>query len=131
MALLPLGAAAFFGWPADPLPASGVGKATLSTMVFAAIVAMQMANAFECRATPASILSIGPLSNRLLVGAVAVEALALLAFIYVPPIRDALGHHALGPGQWLLVLTTPWLLLAAEEARKAIVRRRAKKKIAT
>ena len=55
-------------------------------MVFAAIVCMQMANAFECR-TPASLFSIGPLSNRLLVGAVAIEALALVAFVYVPASR--------------------------------------------
>lgn len=123
MTLLPLGAALFFGWPADPLPASGAGKATLSTMVFAAIVAMQMANAFECRATPGSLFSIGPLSNRLLVGAVAVEALALVAFVYAPPINNALGQHALGPAEWLPVLVTPWILLGAEEARKAIVRR--------
>ena len=125
MAMVPLGAALFFGWPAEPLPASGVDKATLSTMVFAAIVAMQMANAFECRATPDSLYSIGPLSNRLLVGAVTVEALALVAFVYVPPIRHALGQHPLSPGQWLLVLVTPWILLGAEEARKAVVRRRA------
>jgi magnesium-transporting ATPase (P-type) len=125
MAMLPLGAALFFGWPGRPLPAAGVDKATLSTMVFAAIVAMQMANAFECRSTPASLFSIGPLSNRLLVGAVAAEALALVAFLYVPPIAHALGQHPLSPGQWLIVLGTPWVLLGAEEARKAVVRRRA------
>src|SRR6266545_2849479 len=124
MALVLLGAALFFGWPPDPLPASGVGKATLSTMIFAAIVAMQMANAFECRATPASLFAIGPLSNRLLVGAVAVEALALLAFVYAPPIRSALEQHALGPAEWLPILGTPLILLGAEESRKAIVRRR-------
>jgi potassium/sodium efflux P-type ATPase len=128
MAMLPLGAAIFFGWPADPLPASGVGQATLSTMVFAAIVVMQMANAFECRATPASIFSIGPFSNRLLVGAVAVEALALAAFVYAPPIRAGLGQHALSPAEWLPLLVTPWIFLGAEEARKGIVRRRAQQK---
>jgi hypothetical protein len=57
------------------------------------------------------------------VAAVAVEALTLLAFVYVPPISNALEQHPLGPGQWLLVLATPWILLAAEEARKAVVRR--------
>ena len=71
MALVPIGAALFFGWPESPLPASGSDLAVLSTMVFSAIVLMQMANAFECRSNPASLFSIGPLSNRLLVGAVA------------------------------------------------------------
>ena len=50
---------------------------------------MQMANAFECRSNPASLFSIGPFSNRLLVGAVAVEAVALLGFVYLPPIQSA------------------------------------------
>lgn len=131
LALLPLGAALYFGWPSEPLPISGVERDTLSSMVFAAIVLMQMANAFECRSTPASLLSIGPLSNRLLVGAVAVEAVALAAFIYVPAIRNTLGHHPLSAAQWLPVLATPWILLTAEEARKAVVRRRARRRRAT
>lgn len=123
--LLPIGAALFFGWPQSPLP-SGTGKATLSTMVFAAIVLMQMANAFACRSNPASLHSIGPLSNPLLVAAVAVEALALLLFVYLPPLQGALGHQPLELGQWLPVAITPLVLLGAEEIRKAIVRRRAR-----
>jgi magnesium-transporting ATPase (P-type) len=122
MALLPLGAAAFFGWPGQPLPGGGEPKAMLSTMVFAAIVVMQMANAFECRSNPASLFSIGPFSNRLLVGAVLVEAVALVGFVYLPPIQGALGQAPLGPTQWALVLVTPWIFLGAEELRKAVVR---------
>lgn len=121
--LVPLGAALFFGWAVgQALPASGVAHDTLSAMVFAAIVVMQMANAFACRSDPASLLSIGPFSNRLLVAAVVVEAFALLAFIYVPVLREALGGAPLSGPQWLLVLLTPWVLLGAEELRKAVVR---------
>jgi magnesium-transporting ATPase (P-type) len=125
MAMLPIGAALFFGWPGVPLPASGADQEVLSTMVFAAIVAMQMANAFECRSNPASLPSIGPFSNRLLVGAIGVEALALLAFVYVSPIATVLGQHPLSGAQWIPILVAPWILIAAEEARKAFVRRRA------
>ncbi|HYU59014.1 MAG TPA: cation-transporting P-type ATPase [Actinomycetota bacterium] len=125
MAMIVFGAALFFGWPGQPLPDTGADKAVLSTMVFAAIVAMQMANAFECRSTPASLHSIGPFTNRLLVWAVGGELLALSAFVYLPPLADALGQRALGPAQWLPVAVTPLLLLAAEEGRKALVRRRA------
>jgi magnesium-transporting ATPase (P-type) len=115
MAMLPLGAALFFSWPDVPLPTEGVSKETLSTMVFAAIVCMQMANAFECRSTPASLFAIGPLGNRLLLAAVATEALALAAFVYVPVIADALSQQPLTALQWLPVLATPFVLLAAEE----------------
>jgi magnesium-transporting ATPase (P-type) len=124
MAMLPFGAALFFSWPDLPLPDSGPSKETLSAMVFAAIVCMQMANAFECRSTPASLFAIGPLRNRLLVGAVVTEALALLVFVYVTPVSAALGMQPLEPVQWLPVLVTPLVLLLAEEARKAVVRAR-------
>ncbi len=123
MAMLPLGAALFFGWTwGGPLPADPVALATLSTMVFGAIVLLQMANAFECRSTPASLFEIGPWTNRLLIAAAAAEALALALFVYLPPLGQALGHRPLMLPQWLLVAGTPWLLVAAEEARKLLVR---------
>ena len=125
MLMVPIGAALFFGWAlGQPLPTDGVERDTLSAMVFAAIVAMQMANAFECRSDPASLFAIGPLANRLLVGAVGTEALALLAFIYIPGLRHALGGAPLHWQQWLLVLVTPFVLVGAEELRKAVARAR-------
>lgn len=74
LALLPVGAALFLGWrPGEPLPTGGPALGIQSTMVFAAIVLAQMANAFECRSTVASLCALGPATNRLLVGAVAAE----------------------------------------------------------
>ena len=125
MAMLPLGAAIFFGWPAHTLPRAGNDKLVLSTMVFASIALMQMAVALQCRATPASLFQIRPLGNRLLNAALAVEALALLAFVYAPPVYHVLGQHPLTPAQWIPILISPWILLAAEEARKRVIRRRA------
>ncbi|MGZ5295308.1 MAG: cation-translocating P-type ATPase [Actinomycetota bacterium] len=123
LSLLPIGAALFFGWhTGSPMPHAGLPLATLSTLVFASIVAMQMANAFACRSTPGSLFSIGPLSNRLLVAAVGVEAVILLCFVHIPPVARLLGMRALTPSQWIPVLVAPFLLLAAEEARKAVVR---------
>jgi magnesium-transporting ATPase (P-type) len=124
LGLLPVGAALFFGWhPGTPLPAGGTALATLSTMVFAAIVLAQMANAFECRSSRMSLRTLGPATNRLLVGAVVVEGLALLGFVYLGPIAALLGHQPLTLAQWLPVLAAPVVLFAAEEARKAVVRR--------
>ncbi len=126
LALVPIGAALYLGWsPGHHLPDAGHSLALLSTMVFAAIVCMQMANALECRSTPASLFSIGAFTNRLLLAAIGIEAVALLAFIYVPGLNDALGQRGLGV-EWLPVAVTPFLLFAAEELRKAIVRRRAR-----
>jgi magnesium-transporting ATPase (P-type) len=93
-------------------------------MVFASIVLMQMANAFECRSTQASLFHIGPFTNRLLDAAVAVEFVMLLAFVYVRPVADVLGQRSLAASAWLPIAVAPWLLLGAEEARKARARRR-------
>jgi magnesium-transporting ATPase (P-type) len=128
MSMLWIGSALFFGWTwGDPLPGSGVPLAVVSTMVFCAIVTMQMANALECRSTPASLWTIGPLGNRLLLGAIGVEAVALAVFVYVPPVAAALRQHPLTMQQWLTLLPAPFLLIGAEEVRKAIVRRRSGK----
>ena len=124
MLMLPLGAALYFGWSWGGALPHGDGLHTLSAMVFSAIVMMQMANSFACRSDPASLLSIGPFSNRLLLGAVGVELATLLAFIYVPFLYDLLGGRPLSPVEWLPVIVTPFLLLGAEEARKAWVRQR-------
>jgi magnesium-transporting ATPase (P-type) len=125
MAMVPLGAAVLQGWrPGDGLPSKGAPYLTLSTMVFATIVVCQTVNAYECRSTSASLFSIGPLRNRLLVAASILEFLISLSFIYFPPFRDALKQTALGARQWGLVLLTPWVFLAAEELRKAAARSR-------
>ncbi len=125
MAMLPLGAALFFGWAVGAaLPSRGVHVSVISTMVFASIALMQKAVAFECRSTDRSLFSIGPFSNRLLDLAIVIEALGLAAFVYVPPVARVLGQHALSGAQWLPVAVTPFVILAAEEARKAVVRRR-------
>lgn len=123
MAMLPLGAAVFFGWPTQALPRAATDKLVLSTMVFASIALMQMAVALQCRGTPASLTSIRPLSNRLLNAALLVELLALSAFVYAPPVYRVLGQRPLTPAQWIPILVAPWLLLVAEELRKLIVRR--------
>ena len=62
---------------------------------------MQMANAFACRSDPASLFAIGPFSNRLLVGAVLVEVIVLMAFIYLPSRSVCSGTAAPAAGRWL------------------------------
>jgi len=112
----------FFGWPAQALPQAGADKLVLSTMVFASIALMQMAVALQCRGTPASLLAIRPFGNRLLNLALLAELAALAAFVYLPPLTHALGQQPLTAAQWVPILISPWVLLLAEEARKAVIR---------
>ncbi len=124
LAMLPIGAALWFGWSwGAPLPA-GSDAAVISSALFAAIVLMQMANAFECRSDPTSLFEIGPLSNRLLLVAVALEVLTLLVFVQVTAVADLLGAAPLPAHAWAPVMLTPFVFLGAEELRKLVVRRR-------
>ena len=120
-----VGAAVLLGWAwGERLPAGGPDLAVISGIVFASIVLMQMANAFECRSTTRSAFSGGLFSNRLLTLAVLVEMCTLAVFLYVPALSRALrGAAPTGVG-WIIVAVTPFILLGAEEARKAVVRRR-------
>jgi hypothetical protein len=52
-----------------------------------------------------------------------VEVLALLAFVYVPPVYHVLGQHPLTAAQWVPILISPWVLLIAEETRELLVRK--------
>jgi magnesium-transporting ATPase (P-type) len=125
LAMLPIGAGLLFGWrPGQSFPDGGVQLATLSTMVWSSIVLMQMANGLECRSTPTSLLTAGLFTNRLLLAAIGFELAALLGFVYLPGLGSALGNHALSGREWLPIIGTPFVLFTAEEARKAIVRRR-------
>jgi magnesium-transporting ATPase (P-type) len=124
MAMLPVGAALWFGWTWGAALPTGTDAALLSSSVFAAIVLMQMANAFACRSERASLLTMGPFTNRLLVGGVGVELLLLLAFVQLPGLARVLGGAPMTAAAWLPVLATPVVFLLIEELRKALVRGR-------
>jgi magnesium-transporting ATPase (P-type) len=117
-------AAISFGWSAGaPPPDSDRATTAMSGVLFAAIVLMQMANAFGCRSETRSAFS-GGLRNRLLLFAVAVEAFLLAGFLYIPALARALGGAAPSAIGWAGVLVAPIVLTAAEEARKASRRAR-------
>jgi magnesium-transporting ATPase (P-type) len=63
-----------------------------SGAAFTAVVIGQFANAFACRSEHRPPWSLGWTSNRLLIGAVAAEMVALVAFVGLPPIADLLGQ---------------------------------------
>jgi magnesium-transporting ATPase (P-type) len=124
MLMLPIGAALLFGWSWGEALPTGADAGLLSSMVFSAIVVMQMANALECRSTTASLFTIGPFSNRLLLGAIGVELVLLLAFVLTPTLARFLGGEPMTLAAWGPVVVTPFVFLALEELRKVIARGR-------
>jgi magnesium-transporting ATPase (P-type) len=109
-------------WPGEPFP-TGDALLAASGAAFAAVVFGQMANAFACRSATVPPWRLGWTTNRLLVGAVAVELAALVGFLVVPPVADLLDH-AVPPAPALVVaLTAAPAVLFADAIHKA--RRRA------
>ncbi|MGE3296350.1 MAG: cation-translocating P-type ATPase [Porticoccaceae bacterium] len=94
-----------------------------TTACLAAIVLTQVANLFLCRDPRASTLSLGLRGNRLLLWGVAVELLLLLAIVYTPWGQRLFGTAPLSWPVWLFALPFPFAMVAAEEMRKALMRR--------
>ena len=81
---------AAFGWvPGTEFP-TGPALLAASGAAFSAVVLGQMANAFACRSTVRWAGALGWTSNRLLIGAIITELLALIAFLFIDPVADVL-----------------------------------------
>ncbi len=93
------------------------------TMTQVGIIISQFFNMFAVRSDHESVLRIGLLSNRPLLGAAVVDVVIAVAVSYVPALQ-ALFHTApLRLSDWLVLTGFGALLLLADEARKAWHRR--------
>jgi len=105
------------------LPHGSLLSRQATTVAFAAIVLCQVANVFACRSQRASILSLSPLTNRLLLWGVGIELFMLWVIVYLPLGHRIFGTAAFDGSFWWCLLFFGVLLLLAEEARKGLVRR--------
>jgi Ca2+-transporting ATPase len=112
------------GWtPGTPLADSGAVYLAATTMTFAGIVAAQIGNVMACRTSKESILKTGLFRNRLILAGIALEAALVLILTYTP-LNKVFNLHPLMAPEWAFLLSFPFIILLAEEARKAIIRRR-------
>lgn len=86
---------------------------------------MQVANAFARRTERVSAFSGGLFSNRFLLWGIAFEIVFAAALIYVPFLQRVFGTASIGLRWWVFLLAFVPVVFAAEEGRKALVRRRA------
>jgi Ca2+-transporting ATPase len=96
---------------------------TATTAALAAIVVCQMGNAFACRSERISAFRMGAFSNPLLGIGLGVEAVLLLAVVYLPPLQRVFLTAPFPPLAWLALLAGPAALLAVDEAAKRLARR--------
>jgi len=99
----------------------------LATAIFlGGVVTSQIGNAFACRTDRASVFSIGFWSNRLLLCGFLVELALVALLIYLPPFQRIFELGPLPLRYWPILFLYPPVLFLAEEARKAVLRRRDK-----
>jgi Ca2+-transporting ATPase len=125
------GMASFFsvylwaGWrPGLEMAASGPLYARATTMCYGGIIFAAAGNAMALRTERESVFKVGFFANRLLLAGVAGVALILLALSYVPFLQRLFGTAPLAGQDLLFLLIFPPLMLLADEARKAWLRRR-------
>jgi Ca2+-transporting ATPase len=98
-------------------------KAWSITMTTLAI--FQWFNAWNCRHDTESIFRINPLRNKYLIAATLTVAILQLFALYNPLFQRILKTTGLTLHEWLLILTISISVIAVEEIRKFIYRRRA------
>ncbi len=121
--------AAFFavflaaGWrPGEAFP--GDAMAAASGAAFATVVLAQTANAFACRSTTRPAWRVPLSTNRLLLGAAAIELAVAAVFLLAPAVAAVLGHESPSGVGWAVAFASMPLLLAADAAHKWLRRRR-------
>jgi Ca2+-transporting ATPase len=99
------------------------GSANWQTVAFTVLTLTQLAHALAIRSDRESLLAIGLLSNRPLLGAVALTLLLQMAVVYLPALQAIFKTTGLTPGELLLCLTLPLVVLLAVEIEKWLARR--------
>jgi Ca2+-transporting ATPase len=116
------------GWPHGPLAAGGALYRMATTMTLACIVTTQIGSVFACRTDRTSIFKIGFLTNRLILVGIAVELALLSLLMYVPFLQNIFNTAPIGLAGWAYAFAWAPVMFLAEEARKALLRARDRRK---
>jgi sodium/potassium-transporting ATPase subunit alpha len=102
-----------------------------TTACLAAIVVMQIMNAFLCRSSTRSVFSTGFLGNRLVLWGGVFGLAVILPIIYLPLGSAIFGTAPIGPYVWLFILPFTLLILLADEVHKWFARAHSRRASAT
>ena len=96
---------------------------TAVTAFFASIIICQVADVIICRTRRQSLLTVGFLSNRLVLFGITMELLLLACISYLPACNTFFSTAPLQA--WQLLLSVPFavLILVADEIRRIYVRK--------
>jgi sodium/potassium-transporting ATPase subunit alpha len=112
------------GWSwGQPLATTTALYLQATTACLAGVIATQIANAFACRSSSVSILTLGFFSNRLLLAGIGADVLLAVFIVYTPLGNSLFACSPIGINVWLLLIPFAVMLLAVDETRKYFVRR--------
>jgi Ca2+-transporting ATPase len=121
--MAPAAAAATFGWFWWRL-GEGVGLDQVRTETFTVLVMCQWFNVLNCRSATRSAIGGSLRSNPWLLGGLALSIVLQLAVLYAPPLNAMFHTVPLAAADLLPMAAAASVVLWAEEARKALARRR-------
>jgi Ca2+-transporting ATPase len=93
------------------------------TLAFTTLVAFEWMRAFSTRSLTASVFSMSPFSNRLLIGGIGLGAVLQLIAVYWSPAQSIFDTTALSAADWGLALLVGSSVLFADELLKLFARR--------
>jgi Ca2+-transporting ATPase len=102
---------------------SGADITIWRTMVFTTLTFAQMGNALSIRSSEDLLITIGPFSNRLMIGAVILTVLLQLMLLYIPFFQGVFKVAPLSLTQLLTCFALSWVLFSAAEGVKWLRRR--------
>jgi potassium/sodium efflux P-type ATPase len=110
------------------LPGEGSLYRSATAMALAAVVTTQIGNLFAQRTERTSFFRTPLFSNRLIWVGIATELLLIALITYVPFFQSLIGTNSFPLRNWLFLFAWTPSLLLADEARKAILRWRERKR---
>ncbi|HET9444480.1 MAG TPA: cation-transporting P-type ATPase, partial [Acidimicrobiales bacterium] len=112
------------GWrPGDTFP-GGTTLAAASGAAFMTVVLAQTANAFGCRSSTRWPGALGWTTNRLLIGAAAIELAFSLVVLLTEPVARELGHANPSAAGWAVAVLSGAAVLAVDALDKRARQRR-------
>ncbi len=111
-----------FGMQLEPSDTSFVNPLHLraTTMVFAGIIVMQIANVFACRSEKQSVFRLGFFNNKLILWGILFEIIFTCALIYVPAFQTVFNTAPIGWTDWGLLIAFMIIIFFLEELRKRV-----------
>jgi Ca2+-transporting ATPase len=99
------------------------GSENWQTVVFTVLTFSQLVHVMAIRSERESLFTIGWLTNRPLIGALALTLALQFAVVFLPPLQAIFKTGDLTFVELLVVLGLPWVVLIAVEAEKWLARR--------